>query len=49
MKVDKAQFDGLLRKMLQTPAEPRKAIKRERKAGKIIPATAAAKPSPHKA
>lgn len=50
MKVDKAQFDSLLRNMLQTPPEPRTAIKTEGKAGKIIPGpTAAAKPSPDKA
>jgi hypothetical protein len=50
MKVDKAQFDSLLRNMLHTPPEPRTAIKTEGKAGKIIPGpTAAAKPSPRKA
>ena len=39
MKVDKHQFDALLHKMMQAPPEPRKAIKTQGKAGKIIPAT----------
>lgn len=47
IKVDKTQFDNLLHKMMQAQPEPRKAIKTEGKAGKIIPASQP--PAPHKA
>lgn len=38
MKVEKEKFDALLHRMMKTPPEPKKAIKIEGKAGKIIPA-----------
>ena len=37
MKVNKDQFDSLLHKMMQAPPEPKKAIKTQGKAGKIVP------------
>lgn len=39
MKVDKAQFDALLHKMMKAPPEPKDSIRIQGKAGKIIPAT----------
>lgn len=39
MKVDKAQFDALLHKMMQAPPQPKSEIKTQGKSGKIIPAT----------
>ena len=38
MKVDKAQFDALPKRMMDTRPEPLKSIKTTGKAGKIIPA-----------
>ena len=38
MKFDRDQFDALLHKMMQAPPEPKKAIKIEGKAGRIVPA-----------
>jgi hypothetical protein len=35
MKVDKGQFDALLHKMMQSPPEPAKTIKRQGKVGKM--------------
>ena len=46
MKVDKNQFDALLGKLIQSPPEPKSAIKTEGKIGKIIPTP---QPTPHKA
>lgn len=48
MQVDKAQFDGLLHRMMQTPPEPAKAIRTEGKTGKIIPGPTP-RPKPRKA
>ena len=46
MKVEKAQFDALLQKMMQSQPEPAKTIKVKGKAGKIIPApTPASEPN----
>jgi hypothetical protein len=39
MKVDKAQFDALLYKMMKAPPEPKDSIRIQGKVGKIIPAT----------
>jgi hypothetical protein len=55
VKVDKTQFDNLLHKMMQAPPEPRKAIQREGKIGKIVPSLKTPLPAqespsePHKA
>lgn len=37
MKVDKAQFDALLSKLMKAPPQPAKAIETQGKAGKIVP------------
>jgi hypothetical protein len=49
MKVDKGQFDTLLHKMMQSPPEPAKAIKRQGKIGKIIPGPTRPPSEPRKA